>query len=281
MCNLQCSFCPEVERKNTRLSAEEFRSTLEQVAPLAEAVCFHVMGEPLAHPEFAAFVSIAGEVGIPVEITTNGTLLRGEKLESLLHPIVRQVNFSLQSYADNFPDKPLAPYLAEIFAFCHRAFSERPDLYINLRLWNLALGSKEDTLNESILVMVEKEFGVEINRRVDSRLRKSKLLLNRLYLHYDTRFRWPNPQDPELRSQGSCQGTRSHLAIHADGTVVPCCLDKEANIPLGNIRETDFASIAKGARTELMRKGFEQGRLVEEFCRKCTYAERFPIPANV
>lgn len=279
VCNLQCSFCPEVERKNTRLSGDELRNILIQVKPFTESVTFHLMGEPLAHPEFAEFVGIAGEVGLPVEITTNATLLKGEKLEALLHPIVRQVNFSLQSYADNFPDKPLAPYLENIFAFCRRAFTERPDLYLNLRLWNLPQGTKEDLLNEEILRLTESEFGIEIKRRVDARLRKSKKLLNRLYLHYDTRFQWPNAKDPELRSRGTCQGTRSHLAIHADGTVVPCCLDKEANLPLGNIKEDSFAKIAMGPRAVAMRNGFESGRLVEEFCRKCTYSERFPTPA--
>lgn len=275
VCNLQCSFCPEVERKNARLGREEFREILQQAKPLAEMVTFHVMGEPLAHPSFPEFVEIAGEVGVPVEITTNATLLRGDRLEALLHPIVRQVNFSLQSFADNFPDKPLDDYLAGIFSFCRRAFLERPDLYLNLRLWNLEPGAREDGMNEAVLLLIEKEFAVPVNRNVDTRLRKSKHLLNRLYLHYDTRFRWPNPADQEVRSQGSCYGTRSHVAIHADGTIVPCCLDKEANIRLGNVRETALADIARGERAERMRAGFERGELVEEFCRKCTYSQRF------
>lgn len=275
VCNLQCSFCPEVERRNARLEEEEFRRILEQVKPLAECATFHVMGEPMAHPSFARFVHVAGEVGIPVEITTNGTLLRGEKLEALLHPVVRQVNFSLQSFVDNFPERPFEDYLAPIFAFCRRAFAERPDLYVNLRLWNLEKGAKTDGVNEKILSQIEQEFGIAVNRNVDARLRKSKRLLHRLYLHYDTRFRWPSAADPELRTSGTCHGTRSHIAIHADGTVVPCCLDKEAGIPLGQLRSSSLAAIVAGARTERMRQGFERGELVESLCRRCEYATRF------
>lgn len=275
VCNLQCSFCPEVERRNARLSENEFRGILEQVKALADCVTFHVMGEPMAHPEFTRFVEVAGEVGVPVEITTNGTLLRGEKLEALLHPIVRQVNFSLQSFVDNYPERPIEDYLAPIFAFCRRAFAERPELYLNLRLWNLKKGAKTDAVNERILAQVEQEFGVTVNRNVDARLRKSKRLVHRLYLHYDTRFRWPNGADPERRTAGTCYGTRSHIAIHVDGTVVPCCLDKEAAIPLGHLASEPLAEIVAGARIENMRQGFERGELVESLCRRCEYATRF------
>lgn len=275
ICNLQCSFCPEVDRTKARLDRDEFIHIVNQVKSYAEFVCFHVMGEPLAHPEFPLFVAIAQQLDVPVEITTNGTLLTEANVEALLNPTIRQVNFSLQSYFDNFPKADPETYLRKIFAFCHQAMKERPELYLNFRLWNLAEGEERDEVNENLLQRIEKEFGVEINRNVDAKLIKSKKLLGRLYLHYDTRFRWPNPNDPQIRDQGTCWGTRSHIAVHADGTVVPCCLDKEANIKLGNLREQCLPEILEGPRYKAMREGFENGWLVEPLCRKCTYASRF------
>lgn len=275
VCNLQCSFCPEVDRAKTRLDKESFSNLLAQVKPHAEFVCFHVMGEPLAHPEFPLFVSIAAELGVPVEITTNGTLLTEANVESLLNPILRQVNFSLQSYFDNFPKANPEAYLAKIFSFCQRALVERPELYLNFRLWNLAPGEVRDELNELLLLRIEKEFSVQINRNVDARLIKSKKLLGRLYLHYDTRFRWPDPADPVLREQGTCWGTRAHIAVHADGTVVPCCLDKEARIPLGNLKNQTLNEVLASPRYLAMKRGFENGKLVEDLCRRCDYASRF------
>ncbi len=275
VCNLQCSFCPEVERKKTQLTAEELRAILVQIKPHTDRVCFHLMGEPLAHPGFVGFVEVAAAVGIPVEITTNGTLLQADLENALLHPIVQQVNFSLQSFFDNFPAANPKTYLQKIFAFCERAMREREDLYLNLRLWNLSAEDQQDERNAFLLSEIETFFQVEINRRVDPRLRKSKKLKNRLYLHYDTRFLWPSLKSPFLRTAGSCQGTRTHLGIHADGTVVPCCLDKEAAIPLGNIRQQDFQEILKSSRLQKIKQGFERGQLVEDLCQKCTYATRF------
>jgi radical SAM protein with 4Fe4S-binding SPASM domain len=275
VCNLKCSFCPEVERKSARLHSEELRRILIQVKPLTDRVCFHLMGEPLAHPEFAPFVAIAAEVGIPVEITTNGTLLSPAVEEALLLPIVHQVNFSLQSFFDNFPGANPETYIRKIFAFTGRALEERPDLYINFRLWNLQAADKEDTANEKLLQKIEEAFSVEINRRVDPRLRKSKNLKGRLYLHYDTRFEWPSLLSPVLREQGSCQGGRTHLGIHADGTLVPCCLDKEARINLGNVKETPIEELLQSERFRSLRRGFETGKLTEDLCRRCQYATRF------
>jgi radical SAM protein with 4Fe4S-binding SPASM domain len=255
---------------------------LAEVKPYAEFVCFHVMGEPLAHPEFPEFVRIAAELGVPVEITTNGTLLSEANISAILQPIIRQVNFSLQSYFDNFPQANPETYLAKIFAFTRRALTERPELYLNYRLWNITAGEERDGVNENLLKRIEREFGVEINRGINARLIKSKKLLGRLYLHYDTRFRWPSAQDPILRDQGTCWGTRAHIAVHADGTVVPCCLDKEAVIKLGNLKEQSLPEILAGPRYQEMKEGFEQGYLVEDLCRRCTYASRFtPTPASV
>jgi radical SAM protein with 4Fe4S-binding SPASM domain len=275
VCNLQCSFCPEVERKKTRLTAEELRAILFQVKPLTDRVCFHLMGEPLAHPDFPAFVEVAAEVGIPVEITTNGTLLNPATEEALLRPIVHQVNFSLQSFFDNFPGANPETYIQKIFSFTRRALATRPELYVNFRLWNLSSADKEDLTNESLLKKIEEAFSLEINRRVDPRLRKSKKLTGRLYLHYDTRFEWPNPLSPVIREQGSCQGGRTHLGIHADGTLVPCCLDKEARINLGNVKSTPLTELLQNSRYRQLRRGFENGQLTEDLCRRCQYATRF------
>jgi radical SAM protein with 4Fe4S-binding SPASM domain len=97
----------------------------------------------------------------------------------------------------------------------------------------------------------------------------------RLYLHFDTEFTWPSLELPALGTEGTCYGLRTHFGVLVDGTVVPCCLDKEGAIPLGNLREKPISDILGGARASAMRKGFRERRLVEELCRRCQYIERF------
>jgi radical SAM protein with 4Fe4S-binding SPASM domain len=277
ICNLQCTFCPVVDRPKHQMMPLQLNDILGSIKEYTEQVCFHVMGEPLAHPHFNEFITIASSIKVPVEITTNGTLLNASAEEGLLNPIVRQVNFSIQSFMDNFPGISTKTYLQKIFAFTKRALVQRPDQYINFRLWNLDGNATEDAINHEIIQSIEAEFATTINTRVNTRLIKSKKILQRLYLHYDSRFVWPKLDTGVARSKGTCYGTRSHIAILAEGTVVPCCLDKEANIPLGNVFTQDFTSIVQNPRLRAMKEGFEKNELVEKLCQTCQYASRFDI----
>lgn len=274
ICNLQCSFCPVVERDDKSLGQNQLESYFQKIAGWAERVCLHVMGEPTSHPEFPAFTETAREYAIDLEITTNGILLSEKVRQGLLNPAVRQINFSLQSFFDNFPSKDPSRYLSQIFTFAKTAQERRPDLYINFRLWNL--GSVDDKdVTEFVLKQIEAAFPVKINRTVDPGFRKSKRVAGRIYLHFDSRFQWPSPKGPVLASKGRCHGAVSHLAIHANGDVVPCCLDKEANIKLGNLQEQNLSEIVASDRYKNMFEGFQRGELIEDLCRRCSYIQRF------
>ncbi len=275
ICNLQCTFCPEVEREKKILSKEQFRKILKQVLPHTEEICLHLMGEPLAHPEFAAILEICQEEGAVVQLTTNGTYLSKYDFSILLKSTcLRQINFSLHSFRDNFPDKDMRPYLFDILEFSRQALKERPELYINYRLWNLGT-LKGPEVNKDIIDHVCEFFQVPVNERVDVGFKKSKNISGRVYFHFDSRFKWPSFQDPEQGEKGFCHALSQQIGIHADGTVVPCCLDKEAGIPLGNVLEQSFESILNSERLLKVREGFKQHLLVEELCRKCTYIQRF------
>lgn len=276
ICNLQCSFCPEVQRTKKLMELSLFRRVIQQVAPLTEQVCFHLMGDPLIHPELAEFVAVCEEFGAPIFLVTNGVLLREKQAALLLNPAFRQVNFSLHSFSDNFPERDPSGYLERIFAYTERAFLERPDLYVNFRLWNLNDPRGTGAQNREVLRRIEARFGVRVPEdEVDVRVQKSRKIKNRLYLHFDTEFTWPSLALPILGEEGRCYGLSTHFGILADGTVVPCCLDQEGRIPLGQIAERPILEILDDPRSRAIVEGFKRGKLVEDLCRRCQYIERF------
>ncbi len=275
VCNLQCSFCPEVIREKSLMALPLFRHILDEIAPLTEQVCFHLMGDPLVHPELEAMLDICLAKGVPVYLVTNGVLLIEKRFSLLLHPALRQVNFSLHSFADNFGDKDPTDYLERLFSYTELAFNERPDLYINYRLWDLNEVRGTMAHPDAMLARLESRFGVTIKRNFDVGLHKGRLLKNRLYLHFDTEFVWPDPALPLLGTKGTCYGLSSHFGILVDGTVVPCCLDKEGRIPLGNIKDSRVTAILESPRAKAILKGFRDGKLVEDLCQRCKYIERF------
>ncbi len=280
LCNLKCSFCPPIKRESAVLPADRFRSYLESINGYSRRVCLHVMGEPLGHKEFPLFVAVASELGVSLEITSNGTLLNKANQEALLSQNVVQVNFSVQSFFDNFPNTNPTRYIHTLFGFCQQALVQRPDLYINFRLWNLEVGGKDEEANQQFLKALREEFNVTINPKVDPAFRKSKKVTGRIYLHFDSRFEWPEESQLTPRTQGTCYGSRTHLAVHANGDVVPCCLDKEATILLGNLSKEPLSKILTSQRYLDIKQAFERGQLIEPLCQTCQYSTRFEKKAK-
>ncbi len=278
VCNLACPFCPGTGRAPAYMDAALFADIARQVKPLTEQVYLHVMGEPLLHPELTRFIEICAGLGLPVAITTNGTLLDSPAAAGLLNPVVRQINISLHSLRQLHSQADKEERLKRVLDFTKKAFEQRPELYINYRLWNLDTPSEEldSGANDWICRSIEKAFGVTIPATGHSSGRKSRPLLNRLYLHLDTCFEWPDINSGKpLNTEGFCHALGTHCAILADGTVVPCCLDRDGITALGNCRQQSILDILDSPRAKAILTGFENGILTEALCRKCTYCSRF------
>lgn len=272
ICNVQCSFCPVVDKDKKLMDLVEFESILKEVAPLTEIICLHLLGEPLAHPRFSEILDICERYNTQIDLTTNGILIRRYRERILNSRSIRQVNFSIQAFKDNFPDRDLEPFLLPIIEFTKSAHALRPELYINFRLWNQ---QSNDSDNEEVFLKIESHFNVTINRNIETGAIKSKRIWNRLYLHFDSRFEWPSFSLPHQSTRGRCHGTVNHIGIHADGTVVPCCLDKSGVINLGNVKEQPLQEILNSERFLNMRDGFLKGVRVESFCQHCSFINRF------
>jgi radical SAM protein with 4Fe4S-binding SPASM domain len=275
ICNLQCSFCPEVVRPKKRMDVALFERVISQVAPLTRLVTFHLMGDPLIHPDLSALVDICERRGVRIFFVTNGVLLKEKDISTLLRPSFHQVSFSLHSYADNFPDADPSAYLAKIFSFTERAFEASPRLFINYRLWNLNDARGKSNQNHFLVRAIEERFRVSLIDAIATRQKKNVPVTNRLSLHFDEEFIWPGADLPILGTEGTCYGLSSHFGVLVDGTVVPCCLDKEGVINLGNIETTPIAEILASKKAQNILAGFRRHELVEALCQRCQFIKRF------
>jgi radical SAM protein with 4Fe4S-binding SPASM domain len=100
-------------------------------------------------------------------------------------------------------------------------------------------------------------------------------LSNQIYLNQSYEFTWPDLNAPYIGETGFCYGLKDQLAILSDGTVVPCCLDGEGIINLGNIKTDTLKNILSSARSIAIQTGFACRNVVEPLCRHCGYRERF------
>jgi radical SAM protein with 4Fe4S-binding SPASM domain len=127
--------------------------------------------------------------------------------------------------------------------------------------------------------MLFTEIEAFFNTKVDLDLvykqkKKSLRIASKILLNFDNYFQWPSLQSTH-DSDASCHALKSHIGILADGTVVPCCLDGEGVINLGNLNNTPLKEVLSSQRAQDMIEGFRQNKAVEELCRKCSYKDRF------
>ncbi|THF79562.1 radical SAM/SPASM domain-containing protein [Cohnella fermenti] len=279
VCNLACSFCPETKRQAQFLQPERFRHILDEIKPHTNSIYLHVKGEPLLHPKLGELLDIAAEKGFKVNITSNGTLLHKNREKLLGKPALRQMNFSLHSFDGHEGSTDKEGYVSKVLGFAKEAARDYGVL-ISLRLWNLTEHNATNLArqrNRDILEMIEREF--ELAFRIEEEFQRGKgiKLADKIYLNQDHEFKWPKLSEEEDLGRGFCHGLRNQAGVLVDGTVVPCCLDGEGVINLGNIYKQPFSEIVEGERANRMYDGFSRREVVEELCRKCGYRQRFNL----
>lgn len=276
VCNLACSFCPPTARKANILKVDKFNEILDQIKPHTKYIYLHVKGEPLLHPRVDQLLDAAHAKGFKVNITTNGTLLKKNRHKLLGKPALRQMNFSLHSFDGHEGSTDREGYLAEILSFAKEAAAQ--GVLISFRLWNLDpvhATSEQKRKNQETLEILEKEFNLDYKIEEKVVPGSGVKIADRIYINQDHEFQWPSLLAPEDDGKGFCHALRSQAAILVDGTVVPCCLDGEGVIDLGNINDKPFSEIIEGERANNLYDGFSRREAVEEMCRKCGYRKRF------
>ena len=267
ICNLSCAFCPGTRRDGAFMAPADFARVLCRLKGVTEHIYLHVMGEPLLHPELPALLALAAEGRFNVYVTTNGTLLWERGASLLAAPAVRKVSVSLHSMEGNGVEA-LTDYLEAVWHFAARASAA--GIICALRLWNL--GGAEER-NGEILAFLEDKLGAHPLSLPQPR-RGSWRLDERLYLEQAEKFDWPDLEAAEQDTR-FCLALRDQAAVLVDGTVVPCCLDHEGDIPLGNIFDTPMEEILAAPRARALYDGFSRGKPSEALCRRCGFARRF------
>lgn len=276
-CNLRCSFCPADNRPPRMLSADEFEQIASEAAKLTDYICLHVKGEPLMHPQLAEILSIASRHHLKVNLTTNATLIP-EKGHLLLGPDApRQVALSLHSFdANTMHTTDFKTYLSEAVAFA-KTFTAKTAGFISFRLWNLDAAAEEDQRIRNRLILETLEQAYELDVPVTSRAGRANgnTLAERTFLNFDYLFDWPDLQAPDYGERGTCYGLRRQLAVLADGSVVPCCLDNGGILKLGNIFSESLETILQKEKSLRIIEDFQNRHISEELCRHCGYRTRF------
>lgn len=254
-----------------------FESIIVQAKSYTKEIACHVVGDPLTQPNLRAYLDILHKHGLRAMLTTSGYFLKKHSYETLFHPCVKQINISLNSFNKNDTSLTFEQYLTPILALCEAKVEQAEEVFINLRVWNLDEAVSERTFNTVLFERLSTFFDATLSLEAIYKERPKNIrLASKVLVHFDSYFEWPSLKN-NTYGDGTCQGLSSHVAILASGKVVPCCLDCDGVIELGDLHEARLETILNSKRAVGMVDGFSKGKATEELCQKCSYKERFSL----
>lgn len=273
-CNLKCSFCPDGNRRKEFISTENFEAIIKQIKSYTNLIALHVKGEPLLHPRLKELLDICGKENILVNITTNATLLEKNKEILISSSAVRQLNLSLHSITknENTDTYNFETYINNVLEIS-KEILEKTNIIISYRLWNLE-SIQENSENLHILNSLECAYLVE-NLAQKAKKNSFVKLAENAFLNQDLEFVWPSLENEIISEEGTCHGLRNQVAILVNGDVVPCCLDGEGIITLGNIFENSFENIINSEYSNEFIKAFEENKVLHNLCKRCGFRGKF------
>ena len=262
-CNLNCSFCSKVEKPKRIMTKEEFSHILSEIKPFTDNIYLHVKGEPLLHPKLIDFLNIAEKNDIKINIATNGILFPRKVDELIKCNSLQKINFSLHS-ENNVPN-----YLENIF----KSVEKLKNQTVIYRLWTLQDGKFDEKSTKTVEKIIE--YYKLSPETVEKIYKENNVkITSTIYVDKDNEFEWPDDNKNET-TNGFCMALKTQIAILVDGTVVPCCLDSNGKINLGNIYTESFESIINSKRCQDLKKSFQDRKPCEKLCLSCTYKNRF------
>ena len=275
VCGLSCSFCPSKALPSKQMDLDFFNTFIQQAKCYTKEIACHVVGDPMTLQNLDAYLDIIHANGLKALLTTSGYFLKKQGYNTLFHPCVKQINISLNSFNKNDTALSFEQYMAPVVQLCREKIAREEELFINLRVWNLDEMMSERPFNERLFSTLSEAFGslLDLEKIYDEKP-KTIRLASKVRMHFDNYFEWPSLKN-RVYGDGTCQGLQSHVAVLASGKVVPCCLDCDGIMELGDLHRSSFREILEGSRAKEILEGFKKGRAVEELCQKCSYKERF------
>lgn len=258
------------------MALEEFDSLNNQIKEFSNELAYHIVGDPLVVPNLEDYLNISLKNDLKVNLTTTANNMKKIKFETLFNKAIRQINFSINSYNGNSHKKSLDEYLEPILNFCEYAVDKKQHFFINLRIWNLDDSQSAREFNKRVFEKVNEKFNSNIDiEKVYKERPKNIKIARMIFFNFDDYFNWPSLNNEFVSKKGFCYGLDSHFGVLSSGAVVPCCLDKDAIINLGNTNDTQLTDILNSSRVKEIQNGFKNGEVVEELCQRCDYRKRF------
>lgn len=278
-CNLRCPECPSGLRSFTRpigmLESDFFRKVIDETDSYLWYLIFYFQGEPYLHPEFTELVKYASSKRIYTATSTNAHYLTDanarKTVESGLDRLIISIDGTTQ---DVYQQYRIGGKLEKVLEGTK-----------NIVKWKRELKSKTPHIIFQFLVVKPNEHQMQEVEKLAEELGVDEVAFKTAQVYeYEngndlipdnenySRYKKKSDGTYEIKNQllNQCWKMWHSCVITWDGSVVPCCFDKDASHPMGNLQENTFKEVWNSTNYRNFRGKLIQSRSQIDICKNCT-----------
>ncbi|HEX2608753.1 MAG TPA: radical SAM/SPASM domain-containing protein [Flavisolibacter sp.] len=279
-CNLRCPECPSGLRAFTRptgmLQKDFFTETIDQLSKDLMYLVFYFQGEPYLNPAFLDMVQYASSKKIYTATSTNAHYMNDRNarrtVESGLDRLIISIDGTTQ---ETYQQYRVGGKLEKVLEGA-----------ANIVKWKKELNSKTPLIIFQFLVVRHNEHQIEEVRRLGREIGVDQVRLKTAQVYdYETDPNRLIPENPKYsryrRNKEGKMAFKGNNANHCwrlwhdpvitwDGSVVPCCFDKDAQYKLGSLKQQSFKELWKDRTYQDFRRQVVQSRKNIDICANCS-----------
>lgn len=297
VCNFKCPFCAQttVKRSPQNMPKDMIEKILTEIAgkKLAKKAAFHVLGEPTLHKDFDYACRLAHDLGLQIDLITNGSILTEERIEKLISLPVEEIKISLRTvndmtFAQHHSRLTFEQYIENIKRLIYKNIEKGARTKITLKAFKSTFFSKlfskkygyQRYIDYDFIANLVEQIRMYLNIKNPAGIKKNFYTVKDVteiapntFLSYETIGVWDsdmvNSSSYHNAIIGNCDGLKTHFAILCNGDVVPCCRDYNGSIKLGNVNDTTLIQILSGQPALSIRSALDRNRLPTKYCKRC------------
>lgn len=307
-CNFRCRFCvhPQMRRPKMDMDANDAKRLIGQIAEsfAIDHLSLHLYGEPLLHDRVNELARYATQNRLNVNLTTNGAMLTKTKLKAFLDDNVWRIVLSIQHDEKDFGTRRAGKrwtaqsyfgHIAKLVQFFIDYKSRHADCPTRLEIHYLLTGDIKPGVqlieNDADVAKVLNWWGKRLPDHfkpesnpnpIEDQESGYRIQFGRdAYIRFKPAISFGNAVGeaaPDQCDNGYCFFPDSVLCILSDGNLVPCCIDFEGEMKMGNALESDIVTVWNGSRAREIRAAFERGEAPTDRCRQCLGGSHFGSP---
>lgn len=278
ICNLKCPLCIRGINKLNRdigtMSVATFKKIMAKLGDDLFFILIYHQGEPYLNKNFFEFVRLAKEKKIYVTTSTNGHYFTKENIQetmnSGLDSMIVSVDGTTQESYEKYRVGGKLDKVVEGTKQLIKAKKHLKSLIPNVALQFLVMKHNESEISE--MQKLTKEIGAD--RLLIKNIEVHSLNEAKKWLPSNEAFSRYDYDGQNLIVKGAdkkyCSRPWLQTLINWDGTFSPCCFDKTAKYPMGNIHDSkNISDIWKSTDFQKFRTILLKNRKDIDICNNC------------